>query len=134
MTASPIENFLDALYDGLRDADAAMARRLLAEAESHLRESADAYLFWVDQMLEEVNLLLQVHLAMSSKRTNEVMRVLTVFSAFFLPLTFIVGIYGMNFQYMPELAQHWGYPAVLLAMAGIAAAIWLWFRRRGWMG
>ncbi|HET9132902.1 MAG TPA: CorA family divalent cation transporter [Gemmatimonadales bacterium] len=99
-----------------------------------MRESADAYLFWVDQMLEEVNLLLQIHLAMSSKRTNEVMRVLTVFSAFFLPLTFIVGIYGMNFQYMPELAQHWGYPAVLVAMAGISLTIWLWFRRRGWMG
>lgn len=99
-----------------------------------MRESADAYLFWVDQMIEEVNLLLQVHLAMSSKRTNEVMRILTVFSAFFLPLTFIVGVYGMNFRVMPELTQPWGYPAVWLVMLGVVMGIWIWFRRRGWLG
>lgn len=98
-----------------------------------LRESVDAYLFWADQLLEEVNLLLQVHLAMASHRTNEVMRVLTVFSAFFLPLTFIVGVYGMNFAHMPELRSPWGYPAVLAAMGGVSAAIWVWFRKRGWL-
>lgn len=98
-----------------------------------MRESADAYLFWVDQMIEEVNLLLQVHLAMSSRRTNDVMRILTVFSAFFLPLTFIVGVYGMNFRVMPELAQPWGYPAVLALMVGVVAGILVWFRRRGWL-
>ncbi len=99
-----------------------------------MRESADAYLFWVDQMIDEVNLLLQVHLAMSSKRTNEVMRLLTVFSAFFLPLTFIVGVYGMNFRWMPELDQRWGYPAVLTLMLLVVVGISVWFRRRGWMG
>lgn len=98
-----------------------------------LRESVDAYLFWADQLLDEVNLLLQVHLAMASHRTNEVMRVLTVFSAFFLPLTFIVGIYGMNFAHMPELSQRWGYPAVLGLMAAVVLGVWTWFRRRGWL-
>lgn len=98
-----------------------------------LRESVDAYLFWADQLLEEVNLLLQVHLSMASHRTNEVMRVLTVFSAFFLPLTFIVGVYGMNFTRMPELVQPWGYPAVLALMLAVVAAIWLWFHKRGWL-
>ncbi len=98
-----------------------------------MRESADAYIFWVDQMLEEVNLMLQIHLAMSSKRTNEVMRILTVFSAFFLPLTFIVGVYGMNFRVMPELQQPWGYPAVLGFMLAVVLGIFLWVRRRGWL-
>ena len=98
-----------------------------------LRESADAYLFWADQVLEEVNLLLQAHLAMASHRTNDVMRVLTVFSAFFLPLTFIVGIYGMNFAHMPELSHRWGYPAVLVLMLAVVVAIWTWFRKRGWL-
>ncbi len=98
-----------------------------------LRESVDAYLFWADQLLEEVNLLLQVHLAMASHRTNEVMRVLTVFSAFFLPLTFIVGVYGMNFHNMPELSASWGYPAVLALMVAVAGGIWLWFRKKGWL-
>lgn len=98
-----------------------------------MRETADAYLFWADQMLDEVNLFLQIHLAMSSKRTNEVMRILTVFSAFFLPLTFIVGVYGMNFRVMPELEQPWGYPAVLVAMLAVVVGIFLWVRRRGWL-
>lgn len=98
-----------------------------------LRESVEAYLFWADQLLEEVNLLLQVHLSMASHRTGEVMRVLTVFSAFFLPLTFIVGIYGMNFAHMPELSQRWGYPAVLVLMLAVVIAIWTWFRKRGWL-
>lgn len=98
-----------------------------------MRESAEAYQFWVDQLLDEVNQLLQVHLSMSSKKTNEVMRILTVFSAFFLPLTFIVGIYGMNFTHMPELVQPMGYPLTLLGMAGVSLAIFTWFRRKGWL-
>ena len=99
-----------------------------------VRESVDAYLFWSDQLLEEVNLLLQVHLAMASHRTGEVMRVLTVFSAFFLPLTFIVGVYGMNFDFMPELRQRYGYPAVMVFMGIVVLSIFAWFRRRGWLG
>ena len=52
---------------------------------------------------------------------------------FFLPLTFLVGVYGMNFEFMPELSSRWGYPAVLAAMGGIVLTIYLWFRRRGWL-
>ena len=99
-----------------------------------VRETVEALVFWADQLLDEANNLQQVHLAVASHRNNEVMRVLTVFSAFFLPLTFIVGIYGMNFAHMPELAQPWGYPAVLAIMVGVSAAIFIWFRRKGWLG
>jgi magnesium transporter len=98
-----------------------------------LRENVDSMHFFAEELLEDVNNLLSIQLALASHRTNEVVRVLTVFSVFFLPLTFIVGIYGMNFQYMPELRERWGYPAVLAAMGFVTLVIGLWFRRRGWL-
>jgi magnesium transporter len=98
-----------------------------------LRENSESMHFYADELLEDVNSLLSIQLALASHRTNEVVRVLTVFSVFFLPLTFIVGVYGMNFQFMPELRERWGYPAVLLAMAAVTLVIYLWFRRRGWL-
>jgi magnesium transporter len=61
-----------------------------------------------NQLLDDVNNLMNLSMSFSAKRTNEVMRVLTVFSVFFMPLTFIVGIYGMNFKFMPELDKKWG--------------------------
>jgi magnesium transporter len=83
--------------------------------------------------MDVANTLLHVQLALASQRTSEVMRVLTVFSVFFLPLTFIVGVYGMNFAHMPELRERWGYPAVILAMGLVTLAIYRWFRSRGWL-
>jgi magnesium transporter len=98
-----------------------------------LRENVESMHFYADELLEDVNNLLSIQLALASHRTNEVVRVLTVFSVFFLPLTFIVGVYGMNFQYMPELHERWGYPAVLAGMALLTLVIYLWFRKRGWL-
>jgi magnesium transporter len=98
-----------------------------------LRENAESMHFWADELVDDVNNLLSIQLAMASHRTGEVVRVLTVFSVFFLPLTFIVGIYGMNFDFMPELRERWGYPAVLIGMGIVTLAIFLWFRRRGWL-
>lgn len=99
-----------------------------------LKENTESYHFWADQLQEDLNNLLSIHVTMASHRTNEVMRVLTVFSAFFLPLTFIVGVYGMNFEHMPELGKRWGYPAVIALIAAVCLVIFIWFRRRGWLG
>jgi magnesium transporter len=98
-----------------------------------LRENAESMHFYADELLEDVTNLLNMQLALAAHRTNEVVQVLTIFSAFFLPLTFIVGVYGMNFEHMPELPRPWGYPAVWLVMIAVSSAIWVWFRRRGWM-
>jgi magnesium transporter len=98
-----------------------------------MRDTAESYVFYADQLLDETSNLLSMHLAVASHRTNEVVRILTVFSAFFLPLTFIVGIYGMNFMFMPELKSRWGYPLILAGMALVSLTIFLWFRRRGWL-
>ncbi len=68
-----------------------------------------------------------------SHRMNEVIKVLTIVATFFIPLTFIAGIYGMNFKSMPELEAEWGYPIVLLVMGGIGIAMFLYFRFRKWL-
>jgi magnesium transporter len=98
-----------------------------------VQENVESYHFYADELLDDANTLLNVQLSLASHRSGEVMRVLTLFSAFFLPLTFIVGVYGMNFDYMPELRQRWGYPAVLAGMGAVTAGIYFWFRRRGWL-
>lgn len=83
-----------------------------------------------EQIMEDSNNLLNIYISLASQKTNEVMKILTIFSVFFMPLTFIVGIYGMNFDNMPELHHKLGYPAVLLLMAGVTLFIYYWFRRK----
>jgi len=72
------------------------------------------------------------YLSLNSNRMNTIMMTLTVITTIFMPLTFIVGIYGMNFDYMPELHWKYGYFTVLGVMALIAAAMFLWFKKNGW--
>ena len=86
-----------------------------------------------DDLHDNIHQLLNIYISLSSQKTNEVMRILTVFSAFFLPLTFIVGIYGMNFQWMPELQAQYGYPAVMGFMALVTLLIFQWFKRKNWL-
>lgn len=85
------------------------------------------------QVIENVANLLNIYISLSSQRTNEVMRVLTIFSVFFMPLTFIVGIYGMNFDFMPELRWQYGYLITLAVMVFITVGIFIWFKRKGWL-
>ncbi|TJY42802.1 magnesium/cobalt transporter CorA [Cohnella pontilimi] len=67
-----------------------------------------------------------------SGRMNMIMKTLTVITTIFMPLTFIAGIYGMNFENMPELHTRWGYFTVLVVMAGLGIGMYIWFRRKGW--
>ena len=83
-----------------------------------------------DEVLENARNLLSTYHSVNAQRSNDVMKLLTVFSAFFLPLTFIAGIYGMNFQHMPELGWPGGYFMTLGVMIIIALIIFLWFKRK----
>jgi len=76
--------------------------------------------------------LMELFSANISNKLNNVMKTLTVVGAIFIPLTFIVGLYGMNFDYMPELRSPWGYPVTLLAMLGIAVGMFLYMKSRKW--
>lgn len=86
-----------------------------------------------DELLEETDSALNLQISFANQRTNEVMRILTIFSVFFMPLTFICSIYGMNFKYMPELESPIGYQMVLLSMLAISLGIGFWFYRKKWI-
>ena len=104
--------------------------------EAALQDVRDQHLKMLtlfSQVQDNVNNLLNLAMSLAAQRTNEVIRVLTIFSVFFMPLTFIVGIYGMNFEFMPELKQKWGYPAALLLMALVTGVVYFWFKRKKWL-
>ena len=86
-----------------------------------------------DQLSEDINNLLSLYLSISGQKTNEVIRVLTIFSVFFMPLTFIVGIYGMNFDHLPELHWEYGYLFSIALMIAVTFTIYLWFKRKEWL-
>jgi magnesium transporter len=83
-----------------------------------------------DESVENANQLMTTYLSISDQKNNEVVRLLTIFSAFFLPLTFIAGVYGMNFRFMPELNWKWGYFFSIGFMLLVVLVIYLWFRRK----
>jgi magnesium transporter len=95
-----------------------------------LRETVSSLLLQFEDFLDEANSLLNIYLSSTSQKTNEVMKLLTIFSAFFLPLTFIVGVYGMNFDVLPELRWEYGYYIIWGIMLAVSIAIFGWFKRR----
>lgn len=100
--------------------------RVESEQRPALRDVRDLHtrlLLLNDQVLDDAHNLLNIYLSLSSHRTNEVMRLLTIFSVFFMPLTFIAGIYGMNFKFMPEIESSLGYPITLIVMLVVSAVI-----------
>jgi magnesium transporter len=83
-----------------------------------------------EESVENSNQLMNTYLSISDQKNNEVVRLLTIFSAFFLPLTFIAGVYGMNFDFMPELKWKVGYYFSLCFMIVVVIVIYMWFRRK----
>ncbi len=87
----------------------------------------------IETLREMVSASLDIYLSSVSYRLNAVMRILTVITTIFMPLSFIAGIYGMNFDHMPELKWEWGYPIVLGVMGMVAAGMLIGFRKRKWL-
>ncbi|HCM04721.1 MAG TPA: magnesium and cobalt transport protein CorA [Oceanospirillales bacterium] len=77
--------------------------------------------------------LLDIYVSSVSNKMNQIMKVLTVFTSIFIPLTFIAGIYGMNFEYMPELKWKWAYPATWVAFISIPLILLVYFKRKKWL-
>jgi magnesium transporter len=105
-------------------------RTYLRDSYDHIAQIVEL----LDSAREQASDLADLYLSTVSHRTNEVMKVLTIMASIFIPLTFVAGIYGMNFENMPELHAERGYYVVIALMAAMAAGMYLYFRRRGWIG
>ncbi len=105
------------------------ARTFLRDTQDHAVQIVEV----LESYRELAASLMELYLSALSQRTNQVMQVLTVIASIFIPLTFIVGIYGMNFDAMPELRWRYGYPAVLAAMTAVGSGMVWYFQRRGWL-
>ena len=99
------------------------------DVHDHLRRIADL----AESYRDLVGGLFEIHFTVIATRTNDVMKTLAVVSAVILPLTLIAGIYGMNFEYMPELHSRYGYYATLASMAVLTLILLIYFWRRGWI-
>jgi magnesium transporter len=111
---------------------------LISAEDTLLFRDVHDHLVRINDLLEGFRDMLtsiqEAYLSVVSNRTNDIMRFLTLFSTVMLPLTVVTGIYGMNFDHMPELRSKHGYPLVLVAMLVIAGSMLLYFRHRGWLG
>jgi magnesium transporter len=87
----------------------------------------------IETLRDTVSSILDIYLSSVSNKMNEIMKVLTIIAVIFIPLTFVAGVYGMNFKYMPELQWHWGYFMVLGVMAVIGILMLIFFKRKKWM-
>ena len=118
-----ISNFTTAVHPFVRD------------CQDHVNQAMDL----VETYREVCSFLSEVYLSSVSNRMNEVMRVLTLIATIFIPLTFIAGIYGMNFKpekspwNMPEIEWYWGYPAVILVMVAVAVLMVVYFKKKKWL-
>ena len=99
------------------------------DIQEHLFQAVDM----IEVFRDMLSNMLDIYLSSTSRRMNEIMKILTIISTIFMPLTFLAGIYGMNFSNMPELRMKFGYFAVLILMAIIAAAMLLFFRKKKWL-
>ncbi len=101
----------------------------LRDLHDHIFQVMDT----VETLREMVAGMIDIYLSSVSNRLNEVMKVLTIIATIFIPLTFIAGWYGMNFENMPELSARWGYPAVFAVSVVVAVTMLVYFRRRRWL-
>lgn len=107
----------------------AEVRIYFQDAYDHLARLSDLS----NSMRDLSSSTIETHLALVNNRINETMKVLTMISTIFIPLSFIAGVYGMNFTFMPEIDQPWAYPLVWLSFLLVGGGMVYFFRRRGWL-
>jgi len=126
---SPLRSVLNKLTTEGHRLVAASTLPYLRDVNDHVVQIVDM----IDTFREVLAGVLEVNISRISMRTNEVMKILTIISTIFIPLTFIVGIYGMNFKNMPELGSAWGYPLVWVSFGLVSGGLMLFFRKKKWL-
>lgn len=124
----PLRDAVGSLEKGLSKLVDKRTARYFRDVQDHIINLTDS----IEHQREVLNGLTDIHLTNINNRLSEVMKVLTVISTIFIPLTFIVGVYGMNFDFMPELRWKYGYAAIWAIMLGIFGAMVFYFRRKKW--
>jgi magnesium transporter len=121
------------LINGLEKTESPLIKK---STDVYLRDVYDHTIQVIDTVetfRDMVSGMLDIYLSSLSNRMNAVMKVLTIIATIFIPLTFISGVYGMNFKYMPELGWRWGYAAVLLVMAVVVVIMLIYFKKKKWL-
>lgn len=125
----PLREALDGLVRVPEGRLSPLTTSLMEDVRDHVRQVSE-----VNELLREaISANLDTYLSLVGMKQNEIMKVLTLVATIFIPLTFIAGIYGMNFEVMPELGWDWGYPAVWTVMIAVTVGMVLYFRKRDWL-
>lgn len=104
-------------------------KRYIKDIYDHMVQAIET----IEIFREMLSEMLNIYISINSNKMNEIMKLLTIISTIFIPLTFIAGVYGMNFEYMPELKNKLGYPAILLFMFIVGASLFAFFKRKKWI-
>ncbi|MGV2938815.1 magnesium/cobalt transporter CorA [Mesobacillus sp. LC4] len=127
-TITPMRDLVYRMINSHRLSGVLEQKEYFADIHDHLLRLAEK----VEASRELTTDIRDAYLSMNSHETNRVMKVLTVITTIFMPLTFIAGVYGMNFENMPELSWQYGYFGALFAMLVIGVIMFFWFRKKGW--
>jgi magnesium transporter len=125
----PLREVINGLERGEPSLIKESTRIYLRDVYDHTIQTIDT----IETYRDMVSGMLDIYLSSVSNRLNSVMKVLTIIATIFMPLTFLAGVYGMNFKFMPELEWRWGYPVIWLVMVGIGVFMLLYFRKKRWL-
>jgi magnesium transporter len=125
----PLRDVLNRLIKGEFDQFEEQNRIFWSDVYDHIVQLVDT----IDSYRDILTGMLDLYLSVVSNRMNQVMKVLTIMASIFIPITFIAGVYGMNFKYMPELEWPWGYAMVWSVMVALVAGMLILFRKKRWL-
>jgi magnesium transporter len=125
----PLREVLSSLERGELEQIREETRIYLRDVYDHAIQVLDT----IEIFREMLSGMVDIYLSSLNNRMNAIMKVLTIIATIFMPLTFLAGVYGMNFKYMPELEWPWGYPLIIAVMGGIGITMLILFKRKKWL-